>query len=216
MGFGASPKKSIYGFLTKYRCWPNGQTQIGHLLFISPKSRWSELFPKNKIKSSNIYWAAALCQTLNWITHDLCPQGTRKLAGESEMRTTNSHLWVQTTWKVLQATKVQGTPEKRTCRWVSRGSGFSWDRGKWGKGHERQKAWCEQTLKGRQFRASLVIQWLRTCLAMQGTPVRSLVQEDPTCKGATKPELLSPRTWSPCPTAREATSRRSPRTTIRE
>ena len=33
----------------------------------------------------------------------------------------------------------------------------------------------------------LVIQWLRTCLAMQGTPVRSLVQEDPTCDGATKP-----------------------------
>lgn len=83
----------FYGFLTKYGCWPNGQTQIGHLLFIRPKSRWSELFSKNKIKSSNIYWAAALCQTLNWITHDLCPQGTRKLAGESEMRTTNSHLW---------------------------------------------------------------------------------------------------------------------------
>ena len=29
--------------------------------------------------------------------------------------------------------------------------------------------------------------WLRIYLPMQGTQVRSLVQEDPTCHGATKP-----------------------------
>ena len=34
---------------------------------------------------------------------------------------------------------------------------------------------------------SLVVQWLRIRLPMQGTQVRSLVQEDPTCRGATKP-----------------------------
>ena len=34
---------------------------------------------------------------------------------------------------------------------------------------------------------SLVAQWLRILLPMQGTWVRSLVQEDPTCCGATKP-----------------------------
>ena len=34
---------------------------------------------------------------------------------------------------------------------------------------------------------SLVAQWLRICLPMQGTQVRALVQEDPTCYGATKP-----------------------------
>ena len=34
---------------------------------------------------------------------------------------------------------------------------------------------------------SLVAQWLRICLPMQGTQVRALVQEDPTCRGATKP-----------------------------
>ena len=34
---------------------------------------------------------------------------------------------------------------------------------------------------------SLVAQWLRICLPMQGTWVRALVQEDPTCRGATKP-----------------------------
>ena len=34
---------------------------------------------------------------------------------------------------------------------------------------------------------SLMAQWLRICLPMQGTRVRSLVWEDPTCHGATKP-----------------------------
>ena len=36
-------------------------------------------------------------------------------------------------------------------------------------------------------RASLVAQWLRICLPMQGTRVRALVWEDPICHGATKP-----------------------------
>ena len=35
--------------------------------------------------------------------------------------------------------------------------------------------------------ASLVAQWLRIRLPMQGTRVRALVREDPTCRGATKP-----------------------------
>ena len=34
---------------------------------------------------------------------------------------------------------------------------------------------------------SLVAQWLRTHLSMQGTWILSLVQEDPTCCRATKP-----------------------------
>ena len=37
------------------------------------------------------------------------------------------------------------------------------------------------------YGTSLVVQWLRICLPMQGTWVRSLVWEDPTCHGATKP-----------------------------
>ena len=35
--------------------------------------------------------------------------------------------------------------------------------------------------------ASLVAQWLRIRLPMQGTWVRALVREDPACRGATKP-----------------------------
>ena len=34
---------------------------------------------------------------------------------------------------------------------------------------------------------ALVVWWLRICLAMQGTRVQSLVGEDPTCRGVTKP-----------------------------
>ena len=36
-------------------------------------------------------------------------------------------------------------------------------------------------------RASLVVQWLRIRLPMQGTRVRALVPEDPTCRGAAGP-----------------------------
>ena len=38
-----------------------------------------------------------------------------------------------------------------------------------------------------KYRASLVAQWLRICLLMQGTRVRALVWEDPTCRGAAGP-----------------------------
>ena len=39
----------------------------------------------------------------------------------------------------------------------------------------------------KRYRASLVAQWLRIRLPMQGTWVRALVREDPICHGATKP-----------------------------
>ena len=42
-------------------------------------------------------------------------------------------------------------------------------------------------IKNDEARASLVAQWLRICLPMQGTRVGALVREDPTCCGATKP-----------------------------
>ena len=35
--------------------------------------------------------------------------------------------------------------------------------------------------------ASLVAQWLRICLSMQGTRVQALVWEDPTCRRAARP-----------------------------
>ena len=43
--------------------------------------------------------------------------------------------------------------------------------------------WVQKYMDG----ASLVAQWLRICLPMQGTRVQALVWEDPTCRGATRP-----------------------------
>ena len=42
-------------------------------------------------------------------------------------------------------------------------------------------------IKKKREGASLVVQWLRICLPMQGTRVRAPVWEDPTCHGATGP-----------------------------
>ena len=43
------------------------------------------------------------------------------------------------------------------------------------------------SLRNHVPRTSLVAQWLRIRLPRQGTEVRALVREDPTCRGATKP-----------------------------
>ena len=47
----------------------------------------------------------------------------------------------------------------------------------------------ETVIKNLPTGASLVAQWLRICLPMQGTRVRALVWEDPTCCGATRPVI---------------------------
>ena len=77
---------------------------------------------------------------------------------------------------------------------------------------------------------SLVAQWLRICLPMQGTRIRALLWEDPTCHGATNPvchnywactlEPANHNYWSLCAQSlcsatREATSTRSPHTTTK-
>ena len=72
-----------------------------------------------------------------------------------------------------------------------------------------------------KIRASLVVQWLRIRLPVQGTQVGALVWEDPTCHGATKPVCHNywacalepashdywarePQLLSPCATTTEA------------
>ena len=53
---------------------------------------------------------------------------------------------------------------------------------------ERIQLNIKQTTQLKMGRGTyLVAQWLRICLPMQGTRVPSLVWEDPTCCGATKP-----------------------------
>ena len=51
--------------------------------------------------------------------------------------------------------------------------------------------------KNPQMWTSLVVQWLRIRLPMQGTWVQSLGQEDPTCRRATKP--TSHNCWARAP-----------------
>ena len=71
-------------------------------------------------------------------------------------------------------------------------------------------------------RASLVAKWLRIRLPVQGTRVRALVREDPTCHRATKPvhhnywarvpQLLKPMHLEPMLRNKRATAMRSPHT----
>ena len=73
----------------------------------------------------------------------------------------------------------------------------------------RDRAPWSRNLKIYSHRTSLVAQWLRTYLPMQGTRVWALVREDPTCCGATKPvcynywacalEPVSHHYWVPVP-----------------
>ena len=52
---------------------------------------------------------------------------------------------------------------------------------------QEQDANIQIKFRDSQGRASLVVQWLRIHLPIQRIQVRSLVQEDATCRGATKP-----------------------------
>ena len=55
-------------------------------------------------------------------------------------------------------------------------------------GHQSAKLLCfKEHHQEREKRTSLVAQWLRIHLPMQGTRVQALVREDPTWHRATKP-----------------------------
>ena len=109
-------------------------------------------------------------------------------------------------------------PVWSSVNWSSSNGFFSWELGVRGTGN----SWLERVTRTRRLwvkviwgtrirvsRAvtSLVVQWLRIRLPMQGTQVRALVREDSTCRGATKPvhhnywacalEPLSHKYWSP-------------------
>ena len=58
------------------------------------------------------------------------------------------------------------------------------------------------------MRTSVVVQWLRIRLPMQGAPAGSLVQEDPMCHGASK--SLCHTTEARAPRARAPPQKKSP------
>ena len=53
--------------------------------------------------------------------------------------------------------------------------------------HRGKASFSSHHIKSTYHQVSLVAQWLRIRLPMQGAWVRALVWEDPTCSGATKP-----------------------------
>ena len=74
------------------------------------------------------------------------------------------------------------TPTRWTWVWVNSGS---W----WWTGKPVKESDTTERLNWTEVspRTSLLAQWIRSCLPMQGTWVQFLVQEDPTCLRATKP-----------------------------
>ena len=80
-------------------------------------------------------------------------------------------------------TEVFVLPVLPVC--VCRGGGVTGAVPKYGGPHSPSSQ--SEEAKEPTKRASLVAQWLRICLPMQGTRVRALVWEDPTCRGATRP-----------------------------
>ena len=67
--------------------------------------------------------------------------------------------------------------------------GFTW---LWAETHTKD----EKEDQNSCLLASLVAQWLRIHLPMQGTQVRALVRENPTCRGATKPAHHNYWSWA--------------------
>ena len=87
---------------------------------------------------------------------------------------------------------ISWLPSKQSCLLEDRR--ISWGPSWWEGTHSSDVHGCLRAwnpfladLSNDYFRASLVAQWLRICLLMQGTRVRALVWEDPTCHGAAGP-----------------------------
>ena len=82
-------------------------------------------------------------------------------------------LWAPQTQHVWS--KIHGLPSQNwSSRSFSPKPGFLWYK-------------CGVRAIRSHGRASLVAQWLGVCLLVRGTRVRALVQEGPTCRGATGP-----------------------------
>ena len=117
--------------------------------------------------------------------------------------------------RVYQSTCIRQGPEGLPPK---PGSGFLFCPLRLGTAIRRNKIIYLGTGRGspdiqKELGASLVAQWLRVCLPVQGTQVQALVREDPTCCRATKPvrhnyRACEPQLLSPHATTTEA---RAPR-----
>ena len=82
-------------------------------------------------------------------------------------------------WTPLQQTR----PTTEDSGW-RQGHDLTWSCSKYGPLTSSWSSW--ELIRNVNFWTSVVVQWLRICLPMQGTWVRSLVQEDSKCRQATK------------------------------
>ena len=96
----------------------------------------------------------------------------------------------------LRSHKPHGVAKKKNAEKIfcEKGEDEQRGRGRWRNGYDEENCFSSGNLgtqrpliKKPNRGASLVAQWLRICLPMQGTRVRALVWEDPTCRGATRP-----------------------------
>ena len=121
----------------------------------------------------------------------------RNISNKAAEESARNHWWprIVITWRAAMA-PFRG---QRQCPDIFQ-LGPSWQNSsccphRWGRGVGFIVG-CDKTMLSQLMRlilikykagTSLVVQWIRICLPMQGTGVRSLVQEDSTCHRASKP-----------------------------
>ena len=78
------------------------------------------------------------------------------------------------------------SPPGSSVHWIFQARILEWVAIPFSRGSSRPR-YRTQLLTGLDSLASLIVQCLKICLAIQETQVQSLSQQDPTCHGATKP-----------------------------
>ena len=139
----------------------------------------------------------------NWITIWTSNSTSEHLSKENENTNLKRYMHPVFIAALLIIAKIQKQPKCPPVEWIKKMS--------YTHTHTHTKTDNGILLNHKQewiLGTSLVVQWLRIHLPMQGTQVRALVWEDPTCHGATKHmchnywayalESESHNFWSPC------------------
>ena len=102
---------------------------------------------------------------------------------------------IQSTEDVIQLTNIRHQKQKDNVKNKFILFIYYVDSKEWSKWTYLKNRTDSQTSKTNVW-ASLVVQWLRICLPMQGSWVQPLVWEDPICHGATKPVCHNYWAWA--------------------
>ena len=117
-----------------------------------------------------------------------------------------SYLFNRPSWKILHQSKPHQLPKLMSLILPHKVNVFTWNRFSSGADMTQSRLFC--FLKNTTNRTSLVVQWIKIYLPMQGTQVRFLVGDDSTCCRATKPvghdcwvhalQQAKPLQWEAC------------------